>query len=170
MSKKPRKKAETEAEMDMTSMIDVVFLLLIFFMCATKFRAPEGVLRAFLPRDRGNTSSSPTVQDNCRIVLAPAANGETIVSADDRVIPNTIISEYEEKYLDGGAGFEREVLTQHLLQRRDNYSGLSPTLPVIIDFSPLVPWKYVVDVLDILKEIQITDIGFAMPEIPLDGN
>jgi biopolymer transport protein ExbD len=37
-----------------TSMIDVVFLLLIFFMCASKFRVLERRLDAFLP-DRGSS-------------------------------------------------------------------------------------------------------------------
>ncbi len=39
-----------EVETDMTSMIDVVFLLLIFFMLATKFKMPEGTLRSYLPK------------------------------------------------------------------------------------------------------------------------
>ncbi len=36
-----------------TSMIDVVFLLLIFFLCASKFRQLERRLDAFLPKDQG---------------------------------------------------------------------------------------------------------------------
>ncbi|MDF1837417.1 MAG: biopolymer transporter ExbD, partial [Planctomycetota bacterium] len=39
--------------MDMTPMIDVTFLLLIFFMCTLKFKVLEGKLTAYLPKDVG---------------------------------------------------------------------------------------------------------------------
>ena len=42
-----------ECEMEMTPMIDVVFLLLIFFMCTLKFKTLEGKLSAYLPKDVG---------------------------------------------------------------------------------------------------------------------
>jgi biopolymer transport protein ExbD len=45
-----RKAKDDEGAWDLpTSMIDVVFLLLIFFMCASKFRVLERRLDAFLP-------------------------------------------------------------------------------------------------------------------------
>ena len=37
----------------MTPMIDVTFLLLIFFMCTLKFKILEGKLGAYLPKDVG---------------------------------------------------------------------------------------------------------------------
>lgn len=39
--------------MDITPMIDVVFQLLIFFMVAAKFKTLEGKLLAYLPKDKG---------------------------------------------------------------------------------------------------------------------
>jgi biopolymer transport protein ExbD len=44
---------EDRAELDMTPMIDVTFLLLIFFMCTLRFKVLEGQLEAFLPKDAG---------------------------------------------------------------------------------------------------------------------
>ena len=44
---------QPEIRMDMTPMIDVVFQLLIFFMCTVRFKALEGKLSAYLPRDVG---------------------------------------------------------------------------------------------------------------------
>jgi biopolymer transport protein ExbD len=35
------------------SLIDVVFLLLVFFLCTMEFRSLEGKLAAFLPKERG---------------------------------------------------------------------------------------------------------------------
>jgi len=45
--------ATEEVEMQMTPMIDVTFLLLIFFMCSIKFKLLDGKLAAYLPRDVG---------------------------------------------------------------------------------------------------------------------
>jgi len=45
--------AREEATMQMTPMIDVTFLLLIFFMCSIKFKLLDGKLAAYLPRDVG---------------------------------------------------------------------------------------------------------------------
>ncbi len=42
-----------------TSMIDVVFLLLIFFMCASQFRTVEKSLDSLLPRNRGSEERIP---------------------------------------------------------------------------------------------------------------
>ena len=52
--------ANEKQEMEMTPMIDVTFLLLIFFMCTIKFKTLEGKLSAYLPKDKG---VNPTPQD-----------------------------------------------------------------------------------------------------------
>ena len=48
---------DEEEGLSMTSMIDVTFLLLIFFMCTIKFKTLEGKLSAYLPKDVGVNSS-----------------------------------------------------------------------------------------------------------------
>ncbi len=52
-SKITEQAAREEATMQMTPMIDVTFLLLIFFMCSIKFKLLDGKLAAYLPRDVG---------------------------------------------------------------------------------------------------------------------
>ncbi|MED5330991.1 MAG: biopolymer transporter ExbD [Planctomycetota bacterium] len=53
-----RKKAELEeVELELTPMIDVTFLLLIFFICTMKFKVLEGKLVTNLPKDVGVNSS-----------------------------------------------------------------------------------------------------------------
>ena len=47
-------RAREPASLPLTPMIDVVFLLLIFFLCTLRFRALEGKLAAALPRDAGS--------------------------------------------------------------------------------------------------------------------
>ena len=44
---------DEEVKLSITPLIDVTFLLLIFFMCAMKFKTLERKVAAFLPKDRG---------------------------------------------------------------------------------------------------------------------
>ena len=58
-----KKAIDDECGLDMTSMIDVVFLLLIFFLCTLKFKTLEGKLAAYLPKDVGvNTSEAEEIE------------------------------------------------------------------------------------------------------------
>lgn len=61
---------QEDARLDMTPMIDVVFLLIIFFLCID-FRILEAKLPAYLPRDRGINSENeePLEQLRVKIVL-----------------------------------------------------------------------------------------------------
>lgn len=55
--------AKEESKLEMTPMIDVTFLLLIFFMCTIKFKTLEGRLSANLPKDVGvNQSEAEPVE------------------------------------------------------------------------------------------------------------
>ena len=50
---------EISSDLEMTPMIDVTFLLLIFFLCATKFKTFENKLDTYLPKDTGPSSATP---------------------------------------------------------------------------------------------------------------
>ena len=66
---KMRDEVQQEAEMDMTPMIDVVFLLIIFFLCID-FKTLEAKLPAYLPKDKGSQSfdEEPVEQLSLKIV------------------------------------------------------------------------------------------------------
>ncbi len=53
MANKAIEEATEEIKMEMTPMIDVTFLLLIFFLCSIKFKVLEGKLQTYLPKDVG---------------------------------------------------------------------------------------------------------------------
>ena len=55
-----RKREDEPLEMQLAAMIDVVFLLLIFFMCVTKPKKLEGELMAHLPKLGGVSVEHPT--------------------------------------------------------------------------------------------------------------
>lgn len=72
-----RKKAEiAEVEMELTPMIDVVFLLLIFFIVTIKFKVLEGKLVTELPKDEGTNSGEVTLIDKIEIDIVPQAGAE----------------------------------------------------------------------------------------------
>lgn len=167
--KKSRYEGDNRSPLDMTSMIDVVFLLLIFFMCATKFKIPEGALRAFLPQDRGNSASTPVITKGCRITLGvEEGTGRVWCMADDFQVPDSPeMGEFEIHR--GLPGPDLFAIEEHIRLRKETYVGLGDKgLPVVIDFSKDTPVKYVVDVLDVCSRLEIQDLGFAQPEIPLE--
>lgn len=53
-NEKTKDAALEEAELQITPLIDVTFLLLIFFLCSIKFKILDGKLVTCLPKDRGS--------------------------------------------------------------------------------------------------------------------
>ena len=51
-------------ELQMTSMIDVVFLLLIFFMVTLRIPEPEGMIETALPKAKGTGSATTEEEDD----------------------------------------------------------------------------------------------------------
>ena len=74
-----------EAKTDMTPMIDVVFLLLIFFMCM-KFKSFENRLDADLPETEGlsssNTPPPPLQQLRIKLQLLPGEDDKIQIMLD----------------------------------------------------------------------------------------
>ncbi|MBU0754247.1 MAG: biopolymer transporter ExbD [Planctomycetes bacterium] len=54
--------ATEEVEMQMTPMIDVTFLLLIFFLCSIKFKLLDGKMQTYLPKDLG-VNTAPVITE-----------------------------------------------------------------------------------------------------------
>lgn len=58
MARRQQEDAEV-AKLNMTPMIDVVFQLIVFFLCSMKFKSLDMKIEAFLPKDRG-LAATPT--------------------------------------------------------------------------------------------------------------
>jgi len=87
-----RKKSEIEeVKVELTPMIDVVFLLLIFFIVTMKFKVLEGKLETELPKDVGVNSGE--VEDlleklEIKITANPTAENGMTIAINDLKIPN----------------------------------------------------------------------------------
>ncbi len=130
-------------DVKMTPMIDVIFLLLIFFVCTASFQAPEEVLptRLSLPGAiQSDMQIDPDVLDLDEIVVKLVwHNGRAQWQINDR---------------DYGRLVEvRAVLTAVKRVQID--------LPVILDVEPEVPMDDVIDIYDLCREVGLQKIQFA---------
>jgi biopolymer transport protein ExbD len=163
-----------EVELDLTPMIDIVFNLLIFFMCATKFRTPEGMIEAFLPKDKGQAAGTPQIDLNeIRIkLLWYDASGRPTKAEDGG---HVVLKVGDDVYNNAG-DFESmrypetsEVwasLGAKLIEFKAGYKGSGKKgLPVIIDARKQIPTKFVISALNEVVRAGISDVTFAAPEI-----
>ena len=74
--------ASEEIKMEMTPMIDVTFLLLIFFLCTIKFKLLEGKLAAYLPKDVGVNSSQADPKEKVEIIIMVESVGAKVFAAE----------------------------------------------------------------------------------------
>jgi biopolymer transport protein ExbD len=74
--------AQEEIKMEMTPMIDVTFLLLIFFLCTLKFKLLEGKLSAYLPKDVGVNSAPAEPKEKVEITIHVKTAGRRFFAAD----------------------------------------------------------------------------------------
>ena len=66
-----RKRARRRMQPPMASMIDVTFLLLVFFILTFTFRQEEGQIRAGLPK-QGSLGGQPPLITTLRVLVLPA--------------------------------------------------------------------------------------------------
>ena len=178
MSRRKKKKGSRfvseEVELDLTPMIDIVFNLLIFFMCATKFRTPEGMIESYLPKDKGQAAGTPQIDLNevrIKLLWYDADGRPTKAEKGGHVV----VKVGDERFNDAGDFAQMrypstsgvwKALGEKLVDFKANYKGGGEKgLPVIIDARKQVPTKYVISALNEVVRAGIQDVTFAAPEI-----
>jgi biopolymer transport protein ExbD len=135
----------------MTSMIDIVFLLLIFFVCAAA-RA-GGLLESLLPTSlTGGTVESSSPMD------PPPLGDLTIKLRLD-------VSAAVEMELNGRVHSDFESLRQTLLE----LAKIAPEIPVVLHTEPDVPVRELIRVYDTCQAAHFRDIRFATRQKPTLG-
>jgi|GEM_PF-191481 len=69
VSRKKRGRAKPAMQLQMTSMIDVIFLLLIYFVVTAAFVEDEGVLTSKLPEKGQSEVSAPTIELSSELTI-----------------------------------------------------------------------------------------------------
>ena len=144
------------AELEMTPMIDVTFLLLVFFLCTLQFKTLDAKLAAYLPKDVGHGHST---------ALEPVRLRIDVVREDARV-PRAVGAV-------GAVGFgpDRELayrlgplavptpdeLLPHVLRRLE----LDPLRGLVVDVRDGVTTGEVVTLVDRLFANDVSSITFA---------
>lgn len=123
--------------LNMASMVDVVFLLLIFFMCTTSFQLPEERLPAPLPRKSAAGQPSPA-DDFEPIHIQVTGSGDIVTLSVNHAAT------------DGFEGLFRRL------------SALRPLadVPVIISADDGINFKHCVRVLDLCIKARFTKVAF----------
>jgi biopolymer transport protein ExbD len=146
MRRPPYHRDAARMEVTMTPMIDVIFQLLIFFVCTASFQAVEEVLptNLSLPGSIGAAASvDPEVADMDEIVVK--------VLWTDGLAHWRINDKDYSRLADVCA-----VLTSVARVKSD--------LPVILDVDGSVPLENVIDVYDLCRRIGLVKIQFAASE------
>ena len=126
----------------MTPMIDVVFLLLIFFVCTASFEPPEEVL----PSSLLASGSQP-------------ADVEPLDEIDlEQVIIKISIDDVGVRWIVNERPVESLAALRTLLEA---IASIDPTTPVILDVDGRTPLAHAIDVYDLCRVTGFSKIQFA---------
>src|SRR5262245_25422377 len=127
---------------NVTAMVDIIFCLSIFFLCAFHFRQLEGKLDSFLPKDRGvkDGPAGPVQLEEIRISLRFAPGAPDGASAVRREVGPRLVKTDAEL---------RDALRSLLSSYKK--AGIAD-VRAVIDSDPLVPWSMVVGTLSLCRE------------------
>ena len=170
-SKQMRALAKEECEMQMTPMIDVVFLLLIFFMCTLKFKTLEGKLSAYLPADVGVNPFDADPIEKVEILVRVTSPGNklrpdgTKYTNDDEAQRKRFIYD-DSRELEYSVGPRKirdiEELARRLLEIHEDRVAMGQSeVPVSIDPRLGTVYSDIVKVLDAAIEANFKDITFV---------
>lgn len=128
-------KQEEDVEINLTSLIDVVFLLLIFFMVSTTFER-QAVLKIDLPEASSEAEPSESPR---RVELAIDANGRMFLN--------------DRQLVDSRPETVRAALIELTGDTRD--------LPVIVRADAQTPHHFVVTAMDVTGQLGFTRLSIA---------
>jgi biopolymer transport protein ExbD len=131
-------------KIDMTPMVDVAFLLLIFFMCTTVFRKPQALEITLPPDPKAKVEIAESNVMTVR-VIAPADKSRGDVRVFYAIGKNPYV---EEKWPDLTRLFTDE-------------GKKNPKLVVLVKIDRTAKYKYMVDLIDQLQFAELNRFSLA---------
>ncbi len=166
-----KKKKFEEIKPDMTPMIDVTFLLLIFFIVTLKFKVLEGRLDAALPKDRGTSTSQAEEIEKIDIQLYVADPGYLEKEKDPKTNKETGLQAFSGRRIRIEIGdkewyympFDPNRNTEDPLPALATFLDTFDTeeTPVSIDARKGIVYGDVVVVLDVIVRAKFEQVSFA---------
>ncbi len=164
-----------EIKPDMTPMIDVTFLLLIFFIVTLKFRTLEGRLDAALPKDRGAASTKVDEIEKVDILITVGNPGTLLPdpSTATKSLPDGRLRHLRGRVLKIALGTNQFTVRTDLDEDKDGFlddlvklgKALKPfdkeETPVTIDPRKGVVYADVIAILDLVIQQGFLKVSFA---------
>ncbi|MEZ6017954.1 MAG: biopolymer transporter ExbD [Planctomycetota bacterium] len=160
--------AGEDCKLEMTPMIDVTFLLLIFFMCTLKFKTLEGKLSAFLPKDVGVNQSEAEPKEKIEIRMdvknpgnrvRPGA-GNVAYTAQDEAERKRYVYD-SSRVITFSVGAKKTTDLEEVRKTLTNFYAQDKTRPATIDPRAGIITSDVVELLDVALDVGFTDITFV---------
>lgn len=138
-------------QLNLTSMIDVIFQLLIYFVVTASFTQDEGVLAAKMPQREGSSQQDIPPQE--LVISIQAAGTDYVLSIEGA--PNPMVPHF--------TALKRRLEGMQYAPERGFTGTVKPDDPVKIRPDAKVRWQHVVNAFNAAVAAKYTDVGFAAP-------
>jgi biopolymer transport protein ExbD len=161
-----------EVRSDMTPMIDVVFLMIIFFVCID-FRVLESKLAAFLPRDAGASREQAPPEEQLVVRVDVTAPGEVQLGRGSGVHgrpPRFTLTSHRTAWQIGPKRFDEANAAMSELQRLaadpsllvpDRATGGRKRMRCVIESGPATRYDDIAKAADACHAAGFGDIAFS---------
>ena len=136
-------------KLNMTPMIDVVFLLLVFFVTTAKFRPQEGRLPMLLPPPQGGQAGEFSLIEPLVIKL-DTQGGSLIVEIEGRQFV------YDDVTTPALVSLGDELTSIYVSQKRNSQD------PIELDCGQTLSWEHLVKFYNLMYGMGATNITFLM--------
>lgn len=145
-----REVAPANMQVNLTSMIDVIFQLLIYFVLTASFALGEGVITAKVPA--GGASAAAPPEQSLDIILSPAGGHNVRITVQHQAT--------------APRDFEELVVMLKTLQSNDTNRGgvFADDSPVRIKPSEKVRWAHVVNAFNAAIAAKYKNVSFVPPQ------
>jgi biopolymer transport protein ExbD len=159
--------SQEKQELNLTPMIDISFLMIIFFMCLP-FKTLEGKLQAFLPTDKGinPTPEEPPIEIKVSVHIVARKELAGTYGPPRDVQQVTVPTEFKYKIGDTETGKLGDVSEYIKSAKRAAASTENAKVLGEIKAGHKVPHKYVIAVLNKFAEAGMEKVDFYGTAIP----
>lgn len=159
---KRRRPSPPPVKVELTPLIDVTFLILIFFLFTIRFKTLEGRLEAWLPKDVGGGRADTVPVERARIAVQVVSPGERLDPISSRPWSGEGAWRHgEDRVLRYDAGPHPTSSLPAVVRWLTDLHAENPELEVVIDAREGVDYADVVGLVDAARLIGCESITFA---------
>lgn len=141
--------------LNMTSMIDVVFLLLIYFLVATDFRAAEEAYRMDIPAREGLSEADPFELDEEPLRIVVSSTG---------LAPDMYRLRIDGPYAQPATFEDLHAFLASRQVRAETTGGLfQPDHPIVVQPTRTTRWEHAMEAFNSAARARYSNVTFAKP-------